>query len=65
MRGIFSGSQARAVLLEAGLVSHQEDAEIKKVLDAAALTYVAATLTSVLTLLYFLFRSGLLGGQRD
>lgn len=26
-------------------------------------TYVAATLTSILTLLYFLFRSGLLGGR--
>jgi Zn-dependent membrane protease YugP len=38
--------------------------EVKRVLDAAALTYVAATLTSVLTLLYFLFRSGLLGGSR-
>ena len=57
--------RARAALLETGLVSHQEDAEIKKVLDAAALTYVAATLTSVLTLLYFLFRSGLLGGRRQ
>jgi uncharacterized protein len=34
------------------------------VLDAAALTYVAATLTAVLTLLYFLFRSGLLGSRR-
>ena len=56
--------RARAALLETGLVSYQEDAEIKKVLDAAALTYVAATLSSVLTLLYFLFRSGLLGGRR-
>jgi Zn-dependent membrane protease YugP len=56
--------RARAALLEAGLVSQEEDAHIKKVLDAAALTYVAATLTSVLTLLYFLFRAGLLGGRR-
>ncbi len=56
--------RARAALLETGLVSYQEDAEIKKVLDAAALTYVAATLTSVLTLLSFLVRSGLLGGRR-
>jgi Zn-dependent membrane protease YugP len=56
--------RARAALLDAGLVTHEEDAQIKKVLDAAALTYVAATLTSVLTLLYFLFRSGLLGGRR-
>ena len=52
-------------MLDAGLVSHEEDREIKKVLNAAALTYVAATLTSVLTLLYFLFRSGLLGGRTD
>jgi len=36
---------------------------VGKVLNAAALTYVAATLTSILTLLYFLFRAGLLGGR--
>ena len=56
--------RARAALVDAGLVSYEEDGHIKKVLGAAALTYVAATLTSVLTLLYFLFRSGLLGGRR-
>ena len=56
--------RARGAILQSGLVSYQEDAQIKKVLDAAALTYVAATLTSALTLLYFLFRSGLLGGRR-
>ena len=33
--------------------------------DAAALTYVAATLSAILTLLYLLLRSGLLGGSRD
>jgi Zn-dependent membrane protease YugP len=57
--------RARIALVEGGLVTRQEAAEVKKVLDAAALTYVAATLTSILTLLYFLFRSGLLGGGRD
>ncbi len=57
--------RARAALLDAGLVSYEEDAQIKKVLSAAAWTYVAATLTSALTLLYFLFRSGLLGGRRS
>jgi uncharacterized protein len=56
--------RARIALRETGLVSYEEDQQIKKVLDAAALTYVAATLTSVLTLLYFLFRAGLLGGRR-
>jgi Zn-dependent membrane protease YugP len=56
--------RARRVLLETGLVTVEEDEHVKRVLDAAALTYVAATLTAVLTLLYFLFRSGLLGSRR-
>lgn len=56
--------RARRVLLETGLVTAEEDVEVKRVLDAAALTYVAATLTAILTLLYFLFRSGLLGERR-
>lgn len=57
--------RARIALVEGGLVTAEEDREVKKVLDAAALTYVAATLTSVLTLLYFLFRAGVLGGSRS
>jgi Zn-dependent membrane protease YugP len=56
--------RARIALIDGGLISQEEDAYVKKVLDAAALTYVAATLSSVMTLLYFLFRSGLLGGRR-
>jgi Zn-dependent membrane protease YugP len=57
--------RARIALREGGLVTPGEEEEVKRVLDAAALTYVAATLTSVLTLLYFLFRADLLGGGRD
>jgi Zn-dependent membrane protease YugP len=57
--------RARAALCDTGLISPREDAEVGKVLNAAALTYVGATLTSVLTLLYFLFRAGLLGGRDD
>jgi Zn-dependent membrane protease YugP len=53
--------RARLALAEAGLVTPQEDVYVKKVLNAAALTYVAATLSSILTLLYFLYRAGLLG----
>jgi Zn-dependent membrane protease YugP len=53
--------RARAALLQTGLVSPQEDVVVARVLNAAALTYVAATLTAVLTLLYFLFRAGLFG----
>ena len=57
--------RARVALVQGGLVAQDEDATVKKVLDAAALTYVAATLTSILTLLYFLFRAGLLGGRDE
>jgi len=57
--------RARIALIDGGLITADEDVYVKKVLDAAALTYVAATLSSVMTLLYFLFRSGLLGGSRD
>jgi Zn-dependent membrane protease YugP len=56
--------RARVALLDTGLVTQEEDVVVAKVLNAAALTYVAATLTSILTLIYFLLRSGLLGGRR-
>jgi Zn-dependent membrane protease YugP len=57
--------RARLALVEGGLVSREEDLVVKRVLNAAALTYVAATLSSIMTLLYFLFRAGLLGGRDD
>jgi uncharacterized protein len=50
--------RARVQLVEGGLVTPEEEEEVARVLNAAALTYVAATLTAVLTLLYFLFRAG-------
>jgi Zn-dependent membrane protease YugP len=52
--------RARAQLVSGGLITPQEEAEVGRVLNAAALTYVAATLTAVLTLMYFLFRAGAL-----
>ena len=42
----------------------QERKGIDKVLNAAALTYVAAAISTLLTLLYFLWRAGLIGGRR-
>jgi len=57
--------RARIALLDGGLITQEEDATVAKVLNAAALTYVAGTLTSVLTLLYYLYRAGLLGGRRS
>jgi uncharacterized protein len=57
--------RARQALATTGIIRADEDAAIGKVLDAAALTYVAATLTSILTLLYYLYRFGLLGGRSN
>lgn len=50
--------RARLELVGAGLIHPREEHEVARVLNAAALTYVAATLTSILTLFYFLFRAG-------
>ena len=45
--------RARAVLLNNGMISHQEDRVVGQVLNAAAMTYVAATITAILHLLYW------------
>jgi uncharacterized protein len=57
--------RARIALVDSGLITTEEDQAVGKVLNAAALTYVAATISAILTLLYFLYRSGLLGGRRS
>lgn len=59
-----ASSRAREVLVENGIVMRSELAPVSKVLNAAAMTYVAATITAVLQLLYFLYRAGVLGGGR-
>lgn len=59
-----ASSRARKVLLANGIITPSEEPAVGKVLNAAALTYVAATITAILTLIYFLLRSGLLGGRR-
>lgn len=57
--------RALASLQRGGYMSAGELKGAKSVLDAAALTYVAAAVSSILTLLYFAFRLGLLGGRRN
>ena len=47
-----------------GRLEFRVEREVSRVLNAAALTYVAATLTGILTLLYYLYRLGLFG-RRD
>jgi Zn-dependent membrane protease YugP len=60
-----ASSRAVAALVDGGLITRSEAVDTKKVLDAAALTYVAAAISAVMQLLYFLWRAGLLGGNRQ
>jgi hypothetical protein len=54
--------RARAMLQSSGMiVTQEEDQGVKQVLNAAALTYVAAIITSLMQLLYFV---SLVGGRR-
>jgi len=58
-----ASSRAKAQLVGLGIVNNEELTYVNKVLGAAALTYVAATLQSLLTLLYYVMR--FTGGSRD
>lgn len=57
-----ASSRARAILLDQGMVSRDEDVVVGRVLNAAAMTYVAATITAVMTLLYY---ASLVLGRRN
>ena len=56
-------ARAKRLVVEAGIVDADERVGMDRVLNAAALTYVAAVISTLLTLLYFLMRSGLLGNR--
>ena len=49
--------RAREQLKLTGLITPEEDQVVGRVLGAAAMTYVAATLTSILQLLFFVIRT--------
>lgn len=55
--------RAKVAMDEAGMLSPEENRHASKVLNAAFLTYLAAAVTSVLTLVYYLIRLGVLGGD--
>jgi len=57
--------RAREQLKLTGLISPAEDQVVGKVLGAAAMTYVAATLTSILQLLFFVIRARGFRRRRD
>lgn len=57
-----ASKRAKAILVNQGLMTTTEMQGVNAVLDAAALTYVAAALQAISTLLYYAF---LLMGRRD
>ncbi|HNU74561.1 MAG TPA: zinc metallopeptidase [Deltaproteobacteria bacterium] len=58
-----ASSRALQALPASGILSDSEVAGARKVLTAAALTYVAAATAAVLQLVYFLLRAGVLGND--
>ena len=60
-----ASARAKRLVVETGIIAPDERYGIDRVLNAAAMTYVAAAISTLLTLVYFLFRSGILGGRSD
>jgi len=60
-----ASGRAIRVLESSGMVSADQMVGVRKVLYAAGFTYLAATLVSAAELVYWLVRSGVLGGSRD
>ncbi len=60
-----ASARAKRLLADTGLIMGEDEASgVNKVLNAAALTYVAALVAAVLQLLYFVSLAGGLGGRR-
>lgn len=53
-----ASKKAKIMLSEFGIVPSRDIAAVNKVLNAAALTYIAATASAIATLLYFILRTG-------
>ncbi len=57
-----ASARAKVQLVSLGIINEEELHYVSKVLNAAALTYVASTLQAIMTLLYYLT---LVTGNRD
>ena len=60
-----ASARAKVAMVNAGILTPSEQNAAGSVLNAAFMTYLAAALTALLQLLYFLLRLGLLGGGDD
>jgi Zn-dependent membrane protease YugP len=60
-----ASARAKQLLVQSGIIVGKEEQKgVNKVLNAAAFTYVAALLTSIMQLLYFTSLVGGMGGRR-
>ena len=57
-----ASKRAKQLLVTQGILGQQEIVGVNRVLDAAALTYVAAAVQAVMTLAYYAY---ILVGRRD
>ena len=60
-----ASSRAKEMMFSAGIVRPNEAAMAGEVLNAAFLTYVAAAVSALLTLLYYLLRAGVFNGRNE
>jgi uncharacterized protein len=60
-----ASARAKALMVSSRIVGYQEASSAGKVLNAAFMTYVAAAVSALLTLVYYLMRAGLFGGSDD
>lgn len=59
-----ASSRSKQALISHGIVGRGVEANgVSAVLNAAALTYIAAAISTLLTLLYYAYRLGLFGGR--
>lgn len=58
-----ASARAKKVLVRDGIVSAAQQEDAAKVLNAAFLTYLAAAVSAIGTLLYWVWQSGALGGR--
>lgn len=59
-----ASNRAKLLMVQSGAVDRFEAQSAGAVLNAAFLTYLAAAVSSALTLLYYLYRAGIIGGRR-
>jgi uncharacterized protein len=59
-----ASNRAKAILAQSGIIYNQEIQGVNSVLNAAALTYVAAAMQAVSTLLYYAFLLLGMGSRR-